>query len=261
MKINSAIKKFILKEIFSVYKKKQVKAVILYGSRARGDFNKNSDYDIEVYLDKKKIKLLEKSPSLEHKNIFIDVTDKSSFKNLKKRGHPFLYCTFRDGIPLCQYKEWFKQNKKEVLKIKPSEEVIKHYAISGLERILNLKKNKLFYLDYEDIKSAANQIGFSIMMKHEIYPISPHTLKIELNKLDKKYINIAKTICYLQNIFYENRNPNKNKYKRELNKLRLFSKSYLEEKFPEELETLQKTYKKIWPATSSRTASSACSVL
>ncbi|MCX6748420.1 MAG: nucleotidyltransferase domain-containing protein [Candidatus Pacearchaeota archaeon] len=149
MCINARIKNLILKTIFKVYKRTQINAIVLIGSRARGDYNKNSDYDIEVYLRRVKLKFDSKTPSLYEKNVFINYTDSRNFKELVRKGHSFLYCSFRDGIPLYQQKCWFDKNKKRVLKLKPKKETIAFYLESCLERLINLSKRRLFYLDYE----------------------------------------------------------------------------------------------------------------
>ena len=47
--INSEIKKMVK----SVIPKNDIESVILFGSMARGDFNKNSDYDLLLILKKK----------------------------------------------------------------------------------------------------------------------------------------------------------------------------------------------------------------
>ena len=44
----------IKKRVFSIYSKEGFKAIILFGSRARENFDENSDYDIDVVVDKHK---------------------------------------------------------------------------------------------------------------------------------------------------------------------------------------------------------------
>ena len=233
-------KNVIQKQIFSVYRKNQVRAVVLMGSRARGDFNKNSDYDIEVYLKKKKLRFNSKQPSLPERNIFINYTDSRNFNELKRKGHSFLYCSFRDGIPLHQDNNWFDRNKREILKLKPSKEIISFYLEASIERIMSLlKKQGPFYLDYEEGKSAANQLGFAILMDNNVYPISPHTLKKELIILNKKYKKIAESINYIQDIWYKDKRPNKRKCLKNLNILKNFAMNYVRINFPKSMEKIK----------------------
>ena len=38
-------------KVFKSIDKNKINAIIIYGSRSRGDYNENSDYDINVYLN------------------------------------------------------------------------------------------------------------------------------------------------------------------------------------------------------------------
>ena len=46
--MNTGIREIVLEEICNLAKKYQVKQVILFGSRARGDYRKTSDIDLAV---------------------------------------------------------------------------------------------------------------------------------------------------------------------------------------------------------------------
>ena len=234
------IRKLILQRILSLYRKKDIKSIVLFGSQARSDFNKNSDYDIEVYLKRKQKK--EKDCFYEEK-IFISYTSPSQFKDLKKKRHSFLYCSFRDGIPLYG-KRWFNKNKKNILKLVPSRETISLYLESSSEKLMIFDYKTMSYLEYEDGKSAANQLGFAMLMNKGIYPISPHTLKKEIINLDKKYEKVAKAIKYIQEVYYQSKKPNKRVYKKNIILLRNFSLKYISKFFPEKLDKI-KRYQRI----------------
>lgn len=46
---NTGIKQNVIQEIIQLAKKNQVKKVILFGSRARGDYKERSDIDLAFY--------------------------------------------------------------------------------------------------------------------------------------------------------------------------------------------------------------------
>ena len=185
--LSKKIKAIILKNIFSRINKRYINAIILFGSRARGDSDKNSDYDVNVFVKRKarknKEKILVSGPE-----IFIEIIDKEKFHFYFEKAHPHLYCSFRDGVPLYQKNNWFDKMKPIILRLRPSKDMIMHYLKSSFDNFLIIKIHKdLLYSNLEDGKVAANQLGFAILMHHQIYPISPHTLKQELKKLNKKY--------------------------------------------------------------------------
>lgn len=225
-------------EVFKNIDKNKINAIVLYGSRSRGDYSNNSDYDINVYLNNNN-KAYDKSLSIPEKDIWINIINKKQFQELKSKGHSFLYCAFRDGKTIYQNKDWFDKTKPEVLKIKPTKKIIELYLSSALEMLDYLIKGKLRHsLDYEEGKVIANKIGFAILMKDNIYPISPHTVKKELINQDNKNKEIAKTIEYLQKIYYNNKEPKKEKYIQELIKIYQFTKQYASKNFPNILRHL-----------------------
>ena len=87
-------------KVFKSIDKNKINAIIIYGSRSRGDYNENSDYDIDVYLNHTNKKENNRSLNIPEKEIWINIIDKKQFEELKFKGHPFLYCAFRDGKPL-----------------------------------------------------------------------------------------------------------------------------------------------------------------
>lgn len=230
--MNQRIKDLILTRIFSIYPKKYVNAVVLFGSRARSDFYKDSDYDIKVYINCK-IKNQKENMLDPKKNIYIDFDAPSDYRLLKNKGHPWIYCTFRDGIPLYQKNEWFDKNKIDVLKIKPTKEVIFFYLDACLRMLKMMLRRRFIYLDYEEGKRIANQLGFAILMNNNIYPISPHTLKKELVKLSPRYKKLAETIYYIQEVYYKCKKPQKSFYKNKIKILKAFTNRYVIKNFPD----------------------------
>jgi len=57
-------------EIDEIFKKHKVKIAYLFGSRARGFFREDSDYDIAVLFDKEEVNLLDES------NLAVDISEK-----------------------------------------------------------------------------------------------------------------------------------------------------------------------------------------
>lgn len=215
----------IKRKIFSVFDPKNVKAIVLFGSRARGDYNNDSDYDINVFLDKNYNNFLDKKISGLNDKVYISLITPKDFKYLRKKAHPFLYCVFRDGIPLYQRNSWFERVKRELINLKPLKETAKKYIISSTEILTSLNKKRVglssFYV--EEGKMAANKLGFGILMLHKIYPKSPHTLSKQLVSLDKRYKNLAKIIKYLQDKYYQNAKLKERIYYKKLNTLRKLS--------------------------------------
>jgi len=122
---------------------------------------------------------------------------------------------------------------------------VKHYITRSLEGLLQNRK-RMRYLYYEDYKVAANQLGFAVLMNNCIYPTSPHTLKKELIKLNKKYTNIATIIFYVQETYYKSEKRKEKLYSKKIHSLRIGAKNYMKKHFPAELKKiikLEKIYK------------------
>ena len=238
MEILNQIKSHIL----SSYKKKEINAIVLHGSRARGDSQKDSDYDVNVYLQNNKA---EKSLNMPEKDIYIDCVNADQFAELKKKAHPFLYCCFRDGISLYQKNLWFNKTKEKILKLNPKKEIIYHYLLSSFALLKRINKRKEIYLDYEDGKIAANQLGFALLMNNRIYPKTPHSLKKEIIRLNKKYKKIAEAISYVQNKYYYNKKSKIKEYKTKIKILYSFTKNYIKRSFPEKLKDISEIKKPV----------------
>lgn len=236
------ISNLIKDKVFKNINKKEINAIVLYGSRSRGDYYEDSDYDLNVYLNNNSSKESREVLNIPEKEIWISIINKRQFKELKSKGHPFLYCAFRDGKSIYQKNKWFDKLKPEILKLKPSKKIIFYYLSSALEisEYLTEKIKKRFYssLVYEDSKVVANKLGFAMLMKKNIYPTSPHTLKRELIKSNNKNKKIANTIEYLQKVYYNNKKPKIKKYRKELNRIHSFMKKYVSTNFKNNLRHL-----------------------
>lgn len=241
--MNNKTKNLILKKIFKNYSKKQVNAIILFWSRARGDFREDSDYDINVYISckEKKISYFNYYDDKYH----ISFVDKEKFREYLREGHSFLFCTFMDGKIIYQNKNWFDKKRKIIMNLKPSKEIIVSYLKYSNFNIISAKRKIDLFDDLflEDIKVAANQIGFALVMLNKKYPISSHTLQKEIKQLNKKYLKIAEIINYFHKKYYFNEGIKKKCYKQKLNEIYLFGKKLLKENFLEEYKKIMKTEK------------------
>ncbi len=219
----------IKRNIFSRFNPKNVNAIVLFGSRARGEHNKNSDYDVNVFLNKNYKNLFKKRYNDFYNNVYVDFITPHHFTDLKEKAHSFLYCTFRDGIPLYQKNKWFEKTKQRLTNLKPSKETAREYISSSIEILTHLKKigRLCSSLHCEDGKIVANKIGFGILMDNGIYPVSPHTLTKQLISLNKRYEKIARIIKYLQDKYYKKPILKQKIYIKKINILRNFSINYL----------------------------------
>lgn len=245
------------KAIFSELNKEKINAIVFFGSRARGDHTEDSDYDINVFFTTKKrdlwgIRSFDKIDS----KFQIHIINPSLFKEMKEKSLPFIYCSFRDGVPLYQKNKWFDKTKEEILKLKPRKKAAGEYLERGMQFLANTRwhilQNKKFrlpvdVLEREDGKVAANHIGFGLSMFHGKFPRSPHSLKKELAEIDKSYNKIVNSITYLQRAYYENTDPKLKSYIGHLDNLYSFSKNLVKKYFPEEYKEIT-SYEKMYKA-------------
>lgn len=236
--IDNSIIKLIKRKVFSIHSKEEVNAIVLFGSRARGDFNEDSDYDINVFVDKNKDyggNLL-----FRNKNIYIDFIDKRKFRYLLDKSHSHLYCTFRDGVIIYQKNKWFDNTKNKILKLQPSSKTVLFYLDSSFRALCMLKRGKKFgYYDAESGKIASNQLGFAIMMHNKKYPKSPHTLSKEIFSINKRYKYLVQTIFYLQETYYSCKNRKVSVYFKRINYLFNFVRNYIIENFPQKINEIK----------------------
>mgnify|MGYP001600203780 CR=1 FL=1 len=243
------------RKIFLKLGKDNIRAIVFFGSRARGDYREDSDYDINVYLTHRK-----NTWGIGFNNFInyqINIIDTIRFRDMKKEAHPFLYCTFRDGIPLYQKDKWFDKTRKSILLMSPTSKIVKEYFRRGLGQLCSLywrlgRDKKDFFplidLHYEDGKVAANHIGFGLVMFYKKYPKSPRTLGQEIIRLNKGYKRLALTIKYLQRAYYESASSSKRVYMQNVQNLYLFTKRFVQKNFSKEykeIQTLEKIYRKV----------------
>lgn len=243
----------IKRKIFSKIPKENIKAIVLFGSRARGDYNKESDYDINIYTKNNNSKINKVTFDDPNELVNINVVNRKEFKHLKDLAHPFLYCAFRDGIALYQHNKWFENNKHKLSKMQPSKEIIKLYFRKGVERLIfaqwQIKSDEEFLLPFmrehcEEGKLGANNIGFALIMHYNRYPLSPHALSNEIKVLNKRYSLMANAILCLQRAYYEDKDLNTENYNSQLKILLKWSKNFMIKRFPEEYKTIR-AYEKI----------------
>lgn len=103
LKEDRNLKTFLME--LKTYFKERLKKIIIFGSRARGDYSKESDYDCLIILDKirpndeKFLDDIETRMLLSHYVVFS--TFLFTEEQLKKRRYePFLINAQREGVPL-----------------------------------------------------------------------------------------------------------------------------------------------------------------
>lgn len=124
-------------------KNQDILSIILVGSRARGDFNENGDYDFLFItkkgqknefdtIDKSK-KLISEKTKIKSELINIHFWPIKQFKKEYKEGNSFIYCTIRDG-------KIISKNQQTIEKLK-----IPNCKIGGIKR-LKFAKNLLSFI-------------------------------------------------------------------------------------------------------------------
>lgn len=190
---------------------RDILSIILIGSRARGDFKENSDYDLIFIVKKNKEKeyeieskyneLISKKTKIEDCLISVHIWSVNSFKKEYNNGHSFIYCALRDGKILA-----FRKNSKNILNLE-----LPNCKKSGIERIELAKRNinyvkfsldfwkkrnpnrKFSGLDLEDLGYCAMHLTWGICMLNGFCPISKYTVLKESRKyFSKKEFEVIK---------------------------------------------------------------------
>ncbi|MAG19918.1 hypothetical protein CL618_00610 [archaeon] len=183
--------------------------IILYGSRARGDFKKTSDYDI-IFIIKSPIK----SPNKEYKikqhyenqiarKLKIDehliqtsIWPLKMFKEEHKKGNSFVYCTLRDGKILYSKQKLNLKQPKNSQKAAVDRLNFAKRNITNIEFSLkHLKKHKISNFDIEHLGYSSMHLCWTVCMFNNFYPISKYTILKECKKYftTKQFKNIKKT--------------------------------------------------------------------
>jgi len=144
------------KEILKKYGS-MVRAVVLFGSSARGSWHKESDIDVFIIIDDTKHKI---SPALkEQMEEDLDViakklSDKLSvqqpyllteFWNMVRIGHPIVFNFIREGVPVFD-RDIFLPIKRllQMGEIKPSKEAVEKYIDRAPKRIKRIESAKMY---------------------------------------------------------------------------------------------------------------------
>ena len=181
-------------------KEEDILSIILSGSRARGDFKEDSDYDF-IFVTKSDIE----DPLEEHeikKNYIAQIAKKAAinedlinvylwpldiFKEEHKKGNSFVYCALRDGKVLSsRYNLNLKQpsncHKAAIDRMNFAKRNIKSIEFS----LKILKDNIPRSYDLEDLGYCSMHICWAICMFNNFCPVSKYTVLKECRKYFKK---------------------------------------------------------------------------
>ncbi len=229
-----------------IKKEKNIFAIIFFGSRARGDFKKNSDYDL-MFITKSIIKSLTKEHKIkqEYKNHIAKKTsiDKNalqislwplkSFTIEYLKGNSFIHCALRDGqiIISKDNRTKFDALLKKTVNCKGAitDRIdISKKGIEVIETISKKFKQRIpNSLDYEELGFSAMHLCWAVCMLNNFYPTSKYTI---LNECEDYFTKKEfKSIKEAYNL-YSTRNQN--------------CKNLKKKKFLELLSDLKKILKK-----------------
>lgn len=149
------IKKF-TKEVLKKYGS-IVRAVVLFGSSARGSWHKESDIDVFIILDDTKHKItptFKEQVEDELDVIAKKISDKLSvqqpylmteFWNMVRIGHPIVFNFIREGVPVFD-RDIFLPIKRllQMGEIKPSKEAVEKYIERAPKRISRIETAKMY---------------------------------------------------------------------------------------------------------------------
>jgi predicted nucleotidyltransferase len=201
----SALKKF----------KSRIKSIILFGSVARNEFDKNSDIDVVVILDdtlgisEKQIEKIED----DLKRIAENISDKLSihtftlteFFDLAKEGNPLVYRIIKEGIPIFG-KDLVLPWKKllNLGKIYYTKEAIEKNFEEAEKRLKRAETVKLLIL-VEDCFGAIKDVTYAVLMAmrldipppKKLYDVVKENL-VENGLLEEEYANWLKEMIQIK---------------------------------------------------------------
>lgn len=165
--------------------KKFIKAVVLFGSFSRGDFQKKSDIDMLVVIDDTAARF---SPEM-HDNFDMDIRDiaksiskditvqpswtLTEFWDMARIGHPLLYTIVRDGWALFDTGFFVPVRKLlEAGKIPMTLEAVEQFMHGAPKKIERAKTTKL-YLIAEDVYYAMLNSAQAVLMYTGVTPPAP----------------------------------------------------------------------------------------
>jgi predicted nucleotidyltransferase len=202
---NSALKKF----------KSRIKSIILFGSVARNEFDKNSDIDVVVILDdtlgicEKQIEKIEDDLKRIAKNISdqlsIHTFTLTEFFDLAKEGNPLVYRIIKEGIPIFG-KDLVLPWKKllNLGKIYYTKEAIERYIEDAEKRLKRAETVKLLIL-VEDCFNAIIDSTYAVLMAmrldipppKKLYDVVKENL-VENGLLEEEYANWLKEMIQIK---------------------------------------------------------------
>jgi predicted nucleotidyltransferase len=201
----SALKKF----------KSRIKSIVLFGSVARKEFDKDSDIDVVVILDdtlgisEKQIEKIEDNLRKIAKNISeqlsIHTFTLTEFFDLAKEGNPLVYRIIKEGIPIFG-KDLVLPWKKllNIGKIYYTNEAIERYIEDAEKKIKRAETVKLLIL-VEDCFAAIRDSTYAVLMAMRLDIPPPKKLydvvKVNLvsnGLLEEEYANWLKEMIQIK---------------------------------------------------------------
>ncbi|MFH1978579.1 MAG: nucleotidyltransferase domain-containing protein [Candidatus Aenigmatarchaeota archaeon] len=190
-----------------------IRAIVLFGSTARGGFKKHSDIDIFVIVDDTREKI---TPMLRDK--LEDDLDKiakscskkmsvqqpymlTEFWRLVREGHPIVFNFIREGVPVFD-RDMFLPIKRllQIGEIKPSQEAVEKFIERGPKRIKRVENAKM-YMVVEDCYYAMLESAQAVLMFMGKIPPRPTDAPESLRKaLVKMKLIDEESVKFLEDI-------------------------------------------------------------
>jgi len=185
----------------------------LIGSRARGDFKENSDYDIMIVtrrgknyqLELKYKKVISEKSNIDYFLLSVHLWPSKKFKEQYKKGTSFVYCALRDKKILSTKQNLFK------LKL-PNCQIAGKERLNWAEKMLKRLKRYLKFsygknekiisgFEIEELGYCAMHLCWAICMLHNFCPLSKYTILRESKKyfIKKEFKTIKRTYKFYSN--------------------------------------------------------------
>lgn len=171
-------------------KEKDILTIILCGSRARGDFKENSDYDLMVItqyqitqtsrqhfeIEDAYISQIAKKTKIAEQLIQLSLWSYDYFDEEYKKGNSFVYCTLRDGkilasrnsLTLTPPRTCYQAGRERLNK-----------AIENIKRIkfsLDNFESAPTQLELEDLGYTSMHLCWAVCMLNNFCPLSKYTV-------------------------------------------------------------------------------------
>ena len=188
---------------------KDILSVILHGSRARGDYKEDSDYDI-IFITKSPSKSLDEEFKIKqnYKNKLAERTkineDKlqislwpfNDFKKEYKKGNSFVHCALRDGKFLFSKCKINFNQPTSFYRYALDRITITKRNIDNIEFTLkNFKNSILGSIEREDLGYCSMHLCWAVCMFNNHLPISKYTVLKECKRYftKKEFKSIKRT--------------------------------------------------------------------